>query len=674
MKKIDLHIHTVPTFCDASFVLSLAKLKDYVSNAGLDAIAITNHNCFDLAQFEQIVAKLTITVLPGIEVSLNQGQVLVIGDGKDLDDFATKTGQVANKNKKIGDSLSAAEVVSIFGDLHKYLVIPHYEKKPAIAGADLEALKDFISAGEVDSPKKFIRLTKVPAGITPVLFSDARISETLVTFPTRQTYVDCGDVTFSSLKVCLRDKTKVALTENNGNRLFQVFDDGQKLSTGLNILLGERSTGKTHTLDRISNIVESTKYIRQFSLVQADDAAYEKEFNEAVAKRRSVFADEYLTSYKTVLNEVTNINLNRNDQIVAKYVETLLKSADEAEKKDTFSKAALFDETLLTISEDNTLTALIGSVRQLIENVEYRPIIEKHLELAALKALACELILILRGKELQKKKDKYVNELVKTIKDRLKLRTSATQIEDVDLYKIKFEQVEINKFAEVTKLLQQEAVISDESVQGFRVVAKRRPFPGAMEIKTVSRQKVGFKDAFDVYDAPYEYLKALKAIEALVPAEFYKYFVMIEYEILNKDGFKVSGGERSEFRLLQEIKDAQNYEILLIDEPESSFDNLFLKGQVNQIIKDIAQSMPVVVVTHNSTVGASIQPDFVLYTVKEVVKGVSTYKLYSGHPSDKELMCLDGTKRKNFEVMMNALEAGSATYEARRKGYENIKN
>jgi hypothetical protein len=674
LKKIDLHIHTVPTYCDAAFVFSLSKLEDYVSNASLDAIAVTNHNVFDRQQFEQIAAALQITVLPGIEVSLNHGQVLVIGDGKDLIDFETKAAKVANKNKKTGDTLSAAEVGGIFGDLNKYLVIPHYEKKPAIAGADLDFLKDFISAGEVDSAKKFIRLTKGPAGVTPVLFSDSRMSDMLAAFPTRQTYVDCGNVSFSSLKLCLRDKAKVALTEKDGNGLFKVFDDGQMLSTGLNILLGERSTGKTHTLDRISRTIERTKYIKQFSLVQADEAATEKEFNDSVSKERSVFAEDYLASFRKVINDVVNIDLIHNDQLVAKYIESLLKSADEAEKKDAFSKATLFDETLFPENDDNTLTSLIHSVQQLIENIEYRPIIEKHVQLDALKALACELIEILRAKELLKRKEKSVNEMVKDIKGRLKLKTAATQIEDVDLYKVKLEHAEIKKFAEVTTLLQQEMTIRDESIQGFRVVAKRKPFTGAMEIKKVSKQNIGFKDAFAEYDDPHKYLRALKATEGLTPSEFYKYFVMIDYEILNKDGVKVSGGERSEFRLLQEIKDAQKYDILLIDEPESSFDNIFLKGQVNQIIKEIAENMPVVVVTHNSTVGASIQPDFILHTSKEQGKGGATYKLHSGYPSDKELVCMDGSRLKNFDVMMNALEAGSATYEARRQGYESIKN
>src|SRR5690554_6502785 len=86
----------------------------------------------------------------------------------------------------------------------------------------------------------------------------------------------------------------------------------------------------------------------------------------------------------------------------------------------------------------------------------------------------------------------------------------------------------------------------------------------------------------------------------------YRFFVKIEYEILNKDGYPVSGGERSEYRLLQEISDAQSYDLLLIDEPESSFDNVFLNDNVNQLIRDIARTMPVIVVTHNNTVGASI--------------------------------------------------------------------
>jgi len=84
--------------------------------------------------------------------------------------------------------------------------------------------------------------------------------------------------------------------------------------------------------------------------------------------------------------------------------------------------------------------------------------------------------------------------------------------------------------------------------------------------------------------------------------------------------------------------------------------------------------MPVVVVTHNSTVGASIKADYVLATQKEVEAGVAVYRVYSGYPSDKNLVARDRKTIRCHDVLMNALEAGEAPYEERRKTYEIIKS
>jgi predicted metal-dependent phosphoesterase TrpH len=64
MKKIDLHIHTIPTVSDADFTFSLQKLKEYIAAQSIDAIAITNHNKFNLEQFKQINEELDINVFP----------------------------------------------------------------------------------------------------------------------------------------------------------------------------------------------------------------------------------------------------------------------------------------------------------------------------------------------------------------------------------------------------------------------------------------------------------------------------------------------------------------------------------------------------------------------------------------------------------------------------------
>ena len=674
MKKIDLHIHTVPTISDSKFEFSLDTFKKYAEEAHLDAVAITNHDVFDAVQFTTIKDALDITVFPGIEVNLEQGHILLISDGVNLEDFDDRTNLVSQKITQIGDNISCDDLEKIFGDLNNYLVIPHCDKKPAITGETLEKIKPYASAGEVDSAKKFIRAIKDDTKLTPVLFSDVRIRDGLATLPTRQTYVDCGDISLDAIKTCLRDKAKVSLTETDGNNLWQIFEDGQKLSTGLNVLLGERSSGKTFTLNKLNETIDNVKYIRQFTLVQQDEDSYEREFNSDVQRERSCFIDEYLSGLKSVLDEIMNVDLDANDREVEQYITTLLKSAEYEDRRDAFSNTALFNEVEFPDGQSETLIRLIESVRQVIENIEYRAIIEKLIDLESLKRLECELIEHLWKKAFENKKKKLVNELVKDVKQRLKMRTSAVQIEDVDLYRVCMDRKRVERFTEIVRYLKRKAVISEENIQGFRVEARKEPFAGPGEIKNASGVMTAFKDAFKEYENPYGYLRKLLSNESLKRSELYKLFVKISYKILNSDGAEVSGGERSEYRLLQEIMDAQNYDVLLIDEPESSFDNLFLKSDVNQIIKEISESMPVVVVTHNSTVGASVAADFLVYAKKEREDGNVMYRLYSGYPTDKTLTSIDGKTINNHEIVMNSLEAGSAAYADRRQGYEAIKN
>ena len=674
MKKIDLHIHTVPTISDSTFTFSLDTFTRYVKEMRIDAVAVTNHDIFDAPQFRLIQKKLDAIVFPGIEINVEKGHVLIIGGASELDDFESKAILVTKKITKLGDCISVEELRTIYGDLSRYLVIPHYDKAPPIAGDTLEKLNPYVCAGEVDSAKKFVRAIKDGTKLTPVLFSDSRMKVDLTKLPTRQTFVDCGTLTLDALKTCLRDKAKVALSEDDGNKLWQVFEDGQKLSTGLNVLIGGRSTGKTHTLNEISETIESVKYIKQFSLVQQNEVTHEREFKSNVEKRRSVFIDEYLSGLKRVLDEVMNVDLVANDREVERYIETLSKSAEEADRRDAFSKATLFDEVDFPVGNTNTLTALIESVRQVIENIEFRTIIEKHVDLESLKRLARELIEMLWDRTLEYEKKKLVNGLVKEIKQGLKVRTAAVQVEDVDIYKVRMDAKRVQKFSEIVGFLKQEAVIFEESIQEYRIEARREPYSGAGEIKAASGVRTAFLDAFRKYATPYDYLQELLSNDSLTRSELYKLFVKISYKILNKDGFEVSGGERSEFRLLEEIKDSQNYDILLIDEPESSFDNVFLRSGVNKILKGISETMPVVVVTHNSTVGASVGADYLLYTKKELENGKLVYRIYSGYPTDKKLLSADGKAINSHDIVMDSLEAGVDAYEGRRQGYAAIKS
>lgn len=674
MIKADLHIHTIATKSDSAFDFELAKLKAYVNAASLDVIAITNHNIFDFRQFEEIRSEVQASVLPGVEVDVDGCHILIIADPGRAEKLALASERLADRQAGPDNPVSVTDLSVIFGNLSDYIIIPHAEKKPSIRAVTLASLSEFVTAGEVDSPKKFVRCAKDEQKLIPVLFSDVRMSTSLQVFPARGTFLQCGEPTFHAIKETLRHRSKVFLSREDGNTLFPVLSDGLQVSTGLNVLLGDRSSGKTHLLNRISTEHENVKYIRQFSLVQLDEAQYERDFNADLNRRGSLHSEDFLNAFKGVVDEIIGIDLDAHDRSLEAFVDALLRSAEEGDRADSFSKTHLFSESTFKVGEDSALTTLIDAVRHLIENVDNRAIIEKHLDMSSLRSLAIELIETLWARTAERSKKAVANRIIEDARRQLAVRTSATQVPDVDLYAIAMDHKRVARFEEIAHALRTEAVIYEKPVQGFRIVATKRPFLSASELKAVAGKKLAFSDAMECYGQPFQFLQCLKSKSELADAEYYRFFSHIVYEILNGDGCAVSGGERSEYRLIQEISDAQSFDLLLIDEPESSFDNMFLNGNVNAIIRDIARTMPVIVVTHSSTVGASLGADYLLFARKESLQTGKTYKVYRGFPADKTLRAHDGSTIPTYDVLLASLEAGEEAYLKRRMSYEAVKH
>jgi hypothetical protein len=674
MKKIDLHTHTLCTASDSQFVFSIDAIRGYVSNCKIDALAITNHNVFDLNQYQAITDSVSCLVLPGIEIDLEGGHILVISDPENVNDFTARCGQVSQKITSQNSFIGISDFKGIFPDLSRYLLIPHYDKKPSIANQHIKSLGDSIKAGEVSSPKKFIYCKKDSKSLIPVYFSDFRFGENVVDFPIRQTFVDIGDVTFSSLCYALSDRDKVFLTDQKGRGYFQATSDGLILSTGLNVIIGERSSGKSFTLDKLKENFERVKYIRQFSLVEKSDEKEFEKYNDLLHQKESLFVEDFLKEFKQAVDEVVGIDLKEDERCLESYITSLLQHAREYEKADAFSKAQLFSETEFPSESFENIKKLIDATILLLENTEYREIIRRFVSEENLKALAVELILKYQEAKENRLKKIWVNDLIVSIRGELKRRTAATPISDVDLYEIAMNRKKISKFKELVNVLKKEREIYRQEVQSYRIVALIKIFSGAGQMKKLSGRQLTFSNAFDFYSDPYDFLIKLKEIDGLASTEYYKYFCNIEYKILNRFDFEVSGGERSEFRLLQEISDAMQYDLLLVDEPESSFDNIFLNKEVNLLLKSIAQQMPVVIVTHNSTIGASIKPDFVVHTQRLVGPSGVKYLAYYGHPSDRILKTADGQELQNYQALLDCLEAGLDAYHERGKIYETLKN
>lgn len=396
MKKCDLHIHTVPTVSDAEFTFSMDVLKDYVEKMKLDVIAITNHNTFEMANYMTIRETVAPTItLPGIEVDLEGGHILVITnpDDEELYDFNNRCEAVSRRITDATTSMTLGEFQSIFTDLSKYVLIPHYDKSPRLPKNIIDNLSDYIFAGEVASVKKFLYMQKDhEERLTPVLFSDFRCAEGIKDdqFPVRQTFLDINDVSVRSLNISLRDKTKATLTENDGNKLFNVFSNGQMLSTGLNIMYGRRSTGKTWTMNRIFNLFgDRAKYIKQFELQNYGHTYTSDQFETEQKVRLEGVVNAFFNPFKDVVEDIAQMPPQSvDDSEVESYLSALQKRSEMENINDVYSSSKLYDEIPYSVEGTSQLRKVIGSVINLLDTVRYREIINKYVSDEALSCIS----------------------------------------------------------------------------------------------------------------------------------------------------------------------------------------------------------------------------------------------------------------------------------------------
>ena len=338
-----------------------------------------------------------------------------------------------------------------------------------------------------------------------------------------------------------------------------------------------------------------------------------------------------------------------------------------------FSKSKLFKESDFKEINNDEIKKLVNATQTLLESQQYKPLVSKYLNNDSLKALLKELIEQYWNNNIINLYYRDVNNMIKIVKDALQLKSAAPRIPNIDLYQYFINKKKREVFSQVAIAIKKKRTISTEKAGHFTISVSARPFVNATDLKSVGLKQVSLANAFSKYSNPIQYLEELKSV-GIESDRIHKLFAAIDYNILNSSGLPVSGGERSKFNFLQKIKDAILCDILIIDEPESSFDNLFLKNEVNKFIKEMAENMPVIISTHNNTIGGSIKPDYILYTEKKIDADEVRFNIYSGYPTAKSLEDVNGNSIENYKITLNSLEAGEQAYSERKDIYETLKN
>ena len=155
---IDLHCHTRKAKQgDSGREVAFEKFYAKIKEAKVKVVAITNHNLFDLKQFEEFQQKAEgVLILPGIELDVvgnksgraNPCHIIVIVDPKDIHIISGLVDSVCTVSPD-EFSISIEDFCTKFGALKNSIITCHYKKTKNITKEDFEYLKKNIDCSNV---------------------------------------------------------------------------------------------------------------------------------------------------------------------------------------------------------------------------------------------------------------------------------------------------------------------------------------------------------------------------------------------------------------------------------------------------------------------------------------------------------------------------------------------
>lgn len=687
MDRIDFHIHTVATASDSkNFDFDLNALMEYVEKARLSAIAITNHNAFYRDNYNQIVERLNIPVFPGAELNVTTagsfGHVLIIANPDEINDFADGMATFAAECPGAKDHATWERISQIFPNLKNWLVIPHYRKTrqlDSVTIAKIGSLTGYDALEVANAKKWLIEASQVEKPV--VVFSDCRPGmrmpdddpdDDIRRYAYGYTYLQCADMTFNAIKSALSNPRNVEVFDCN--RDFEILPEALPASRRMNVILGERSSGKTFTLKRILDAYDENDrlYIEQFEIT---NKAKKDIFDKDIENEDNEFFDVYFRPLQDSINQYYREDFEVLEDAVRAYCAALIRFAEAP--TDEYSDRPIYRSEEFNYIEDDALEQvdinLRHAVRTLLNGGKRHDVVMEHLDPQSLINLEAQLRALMKSARLSRWQRAKCDEVVAAIKAELSKQSSRKPLPSVepirDFFKLCYREKRLAKTLDSLK-----EPVELKTVEEYKYLKKRTRLmqTNAREARKACKATIPpgtniaglFGDGITAENR----LSILRSFDPTVQAEACRLLFAIKGRIVLNDGSNatLSGGQRAEYLLLHRISNSAGKDVVLIDEPESSFDNPFLNSDVINLLNDVAERSTVFLVTHNNTLGVSLLPDRIIYTEKTPD---GEYRVYSGELSSTMLVDVLGNECNREEKLLSTMEAGRHAYLERRIHY-----
>lgn len=701
--KIDLHVHTLEDDKGNSgrnISSPMAFVKTLISS-GVGLAAITNHNILNIEQFKEILNEAKnekIEILPGVELDVNiiningekvRRQVNIIYPQDEYEELAQK---IKDNPSSPGNPI----------DIEK--AIEAYQQKNSIFSFDMKGHNTQWDEWEI---KKYF-----DNNFEPAIIRDTNNAKTHFLLASKKQAALIGSDLKNWSEYEAKDSLKLIDSNYDGLNFYSLINiikgevdlevftksieektldnikykdakwklDNLKITSGVNIIFGPKSTGKTELLQALYDKNDNSKLIylsedRDTKFVKLKDEWVFSKENEAIKKK---FDDKI-----KILIDYKEENYNQFNKYFL--------SISNANSTNIKIGEVIFD--FMDVPEKQNKVGISESAKDLYSYTNNE--ISNELRMR-LKDNIVDISKEIRDKYINSSSEYYFNELIKEIKNNVNevlssnkgIVASPNDIGLFELYLIRknmwrtylnikngyndiyeknneFDIPNGNKIKKVTTI---KFVNFSARGKDSKMFYGEKFKHGTKRFFEESILKLNTKPFLS--DPSQELSKLRKLFDEI--GEFSK-FGSYFYKDDIKTEFKPSNSERAFMVLSNELNTSKNN--IYLDEPGTYLGSeMITEYLIPKIIKLNLEGKHIFITTHMSNIGINSMPYNFIYK-SNVSNDEGKYKTYSGNFGTLNFVNLDDKKDNlNFNnTLMNNFEGGENNYNFRRSVYERSK-
>lgn len=710
--KIDIHTHTrkCKTGDAPTRDIAPSDFCETVLSTDVRIVAVTNHNSFDLTQYQEIAAELgdQAQIWPGIELDIiddgARGHLLVIAAPAQAASFSARVGALTEGVTPDNLAVSIAQVLETFDSLEPVYVAHYHQKKPALSD---EAIGRLIAGTKAPSHVIKEATNSISAGIyishghASIYGSDvqdwANYEDIARDLPDLRLPVDSFE------QFCLlleKDQTTINTLLNRKTSeelVLQPFEDGTsihlKVFNDINIIFGPKGTGKSCLLKAIAkHYAENGNDAKVY--VAANDQL--NEIFDMKGKDLTIDLNTHSISYCNAPIQVLRSAQEAPAVSVSKYVSYFasrttnknakrlivkdIAIADEGEDKRRFealheatTKAAAF----LDFVTENT------SVKTELAGTE-------HDELVSLVTVLAERLSSRRWSQFSSWKEiTLLNSAIGTMRREVERKTGSpakpttTGFKRYALNRATIERSAAAIVASVESQIPLETLVIGSLGTAKGILERRTKWKfqdgstADSGLNALAKVKKGTQKAFigairkilaQAYaDDLFQWIAKLNESEDVGEIPTVNELLLFQrYFALGGQPYSPSSGEASMVLLQQELE--RDGDIYILDEPERSLGNEYISEVIVPLIKERAKAgKKIFISTHDANIAVRTLPYCSVYRCHDG----SGYSTFIGNPFSNDLVnSKDATDKLNWKkVSMRTLEGGEAAFGERGKIY-----